>query len=69
MRKITTKLALRKETLRSLADTDLGIAHGGAIPETRTNCDGGSACNPAPTAANCSVGIVCATTRTVVNCH
>lgn len=40
MRKITKKLALRKETLRSLADTDLRIAHGGAPPETRTNCEG-----------------------------
>ena len=59
MKRITKRLALNKEVVRSLADGELAIAHGGRINQTVSLCDAGE-CAPQES-VHCTQGIVCAT--------
>jgi hypothetical protein len=58
MKRITKKLALHKEVVRSLADAELAFAQGGRINQTVSACEG--ECVPKES-VTCTVGIVCAT--------
>ncbi|MGH9885160.1 MAG: class I lanthipeptide [bacterium] len=58
MKKITKKLTLHKEVVRSLADGELGMAQGGRINQTVSACEG--ECIPQES-LHCTQGIVCAT--------
>ena len=58
MKKITKKLALNMEVVRSLADGDLTIVQGGRINQTVSLCAG--ECIPHES-VTCTAGIVCAT--------
>jgi hypothetical protein len=63
MKRMNERLALHKETVRSLCDLDLLNAQGGRINQSRSACAG--ECEPSPTTV-CSEGIVCGTTATEV---
>jgi len=58
MKRVTKKLALHKEVVRSLADSALAIAQGGRINPTISACEG--ECVPQES-VHCTQGIVCAT--------
>jgi hypothetical protein len=58
------KLALHKETVRSLRDLDLLNAQGGMINQTRSACAG--ECEPTQPTIVCTGGTVCGTTATEI---
>ncbi len=57
MKRITKKLAINTETVRSLVAADLGNAQGGRINPTVSACE--TECNPSPT-------LRCDTSRLVI---
>ena len=63
MKRMTRKLALHKEIVRSLRDGDLLIAQGGRPNPTVSAC--ATECPPKNT-VGCTEGIVCGTTLTAI---
>jgi hypothetical protein len=61
MRKSSKKLALNRETLRSLEDSAIREALGGAVTQVDCTLVNGSCISTRPSCFNCSAAVACTT--------